>query len=326
MKKMFSKKTSYILIVILAIVSFYFIFKDKQVFSLDENYSKQITINDDGLFFIASTTAKTIGEFLEEKNITFEEKDLIFPDKDSLIFSGTNIKILRSRKFTFKVDGEEIQGHALSKNVGGVISENNITLGKLDKVEPSYDELATNDLEITITRINIEEKVIPEDISFETKSAEDSKLNWQEKKITQKGKTGTREVTYKITYKNGKEINREKTSSKITKEPVTQIETQGTYIKLGKKHTGLGTWYKQPDHLFWGSASGEGMYAANPWLPKGSYVKVVNKHNNNSVIVRINDRGPFGENRIIDLHTEAFKKLAPLGAGVIDVKMYEIEN
>jgi rare lipoprotein A len=40
--------------------------------------------------------------------------------------------------------------------------------------------------------------------------------------------------------------------------------------------------------------------------------------------VQINDRGPFVAGRIIDLDREAFKKIAPLGAGVIDIKMEEI--
>jgi rare lipoprotein A len=58
----------------------------------------------------------------------------------------------------------------------------------------------------------------------------------------------------------------------------------------------------------------------------GSYARVTNKANGKSVIVQINDRGPFGENRIIDLDKVAFAKIASLGAGVIDVKVEEVMN
>ena len=68
------------------------------------------------------------------------------------------------------------------------------------------------------------------------------------------------------------------------------------------------------------------MSAANPWLPMGSYVKVTNKDNGKSVIVKINDRGPFGPNRIIDLDKVAFEKIASLGQGVANIKMEEITN
>jgi rare lipoprotein A len=68
------------------------------------------------------------------------------------------------------------------------------------------------------------------------------------------------------------------------------------------------------------------MSAANPWLPIGSYVKVTNEANGKSVIVRINDRGPFVPGRIVDLDKVAFQKIASLGAGVISVKMEEVAN
>ncbi len=49
--------------------------------------------------------------------------------------------------------------------------------------------------------------------------------------------------------------------------------------------------------------------AAHPNLPFNTLVRVTNKQNNKSVIVRINDRGPFAKNRIIDLSKAAAEKL-----------------
>ena len=97
---------------------------------------------------------------------------------------------------------------------------------------------------------------------------------------------------------------------------MTEITTQGTYVKLGKSIPGAASWY---------ALTGT-MAAANPWLPKGSYVKVTNVDNGKSVIVVINDRGPFVPGRIIDLDKVAFQKIASIGAGVINVKMEEITN
>jgi rare lipoprotein A (peptidoglycan hydrolase) len=206
------------------------------------------------------------------------------------------------------------------------IRENDLEIGRLDQVSPQESMRPSENMLIEIIRINEEEKIITEDIDYKTTVKLNNELGWREKKIEQKGEKGIREVKYKITYKNNKEVSRVVLEKKVTKEPVTEIVLQGTLVKTGKTHTGLGTWYKQPSHLFIGSESGEGLYAANPWLPKGSYVKVTNKANGKSVIVRINDRGPFGPNRIIDLHTVAFQKIASLGAGVIDVKVEEITN
>lgn len=61
--------------------------------------------------------------------------------------------------------------------------------------------------------------------------------------------------------------------------------------------------------------------AAHRTLPFGTKVKVINVSNNKSVIVRINDRGPFIRGRIIDLSYEAAKRLGFLKKGHTRVKL-----
>ena len=65
--------------------------------------------------------------------------------------------------------------------------------------------------------------------------------------------------------------------------------------------------------------------AAHMKLPFGTKVKVTNTNNGKSVIVKINDRGPFVKNRIIDLSRSAFVRIANLDAGVIDVTIEVIK-
>ena len=76
------------------------------------------------------------------------------------------------------------------------------------------------------------------------------------------------------------------------------------------------------------TASGEtagprGLTAAHRTFPFGTKVKVTNKHNGRSVVVRINDRGPFIKGRVIDVTPSAaqilgFSGLAPVTLSVID--------
>lgn len=61
--------------------------------------------------------------------------------------------------------------------------------------------------------------------------------------------------------------------------------------------------------------------AAHKKLPFGTKVKVTNTQNRKSVIVRINDRGPFVKGRIIDLSRSAFERIGNLKSGVIPVKI-----
>jgi len=66
--------------------------------------------------------------------------------------------------------------------------------------------------------------------------------------------------------------------------------------------------------------------AAHPTLPLGTLVRVTNLANNKSVVVRINDRGPFKKNRIIDVSYEAARQLGFLNDGTALVKIEVIES
>ena len=66
--------------------------------------------------------------------------------------------------------------------------------------------------------------------------------------------------------------------------------------------------------------------AAHLKLPFGTRVNVTNIANNKSVVVRINDRGPYIRGRIIDLSKAMFEKIADPKVGVIDVSVTVIDN
>ena len=95
------------------------------------------------------------------------------------------------------------------------------------------------------------------------------------------------------------------------------------------KERGLASWYGR---MFHGqkTSSGEiydmyGMTAAHPVLPIPSYAKVTNLRNNRSVVVRINDRGPFHTGRIIDLSFTAAAKLGYIDTGSTSVEVELIQ-
>ncbi len=78
------------------------------------------------------------------------------------------------------------------------------------------------------------------------------------------------------------------------------------------------------------TASGErlnqyALTAAHRTLPFGTKVKVTNLKNDKSVIVKINDRGPFVKGRVIDLTQSAFRKIGNLKSGIISVSIEVID-
>ena len=94
-------------------------------------------------------------------------------------------------------------------------------------------------------------------------------------------------------------------------------------IRAGE--TGLASWYGHPYH---GRPAANGeiydmerLTAAHRTLPFGTWVRVINLTNDKTVDVRITDRGPFVENRIIDLSHAAAEAIALIGPGVAHVRL-----
>jgi rare lipoprotein A len=99
-------------------------------------------------------------------------------------------------------------------------------------------------------------------------------------------------------------------------------------VPLGKpvsSEVGLASWYGPPYHNRKGADGTvydqNAMTAAHRTLPMGSIVRVTNLTNNQSVVVRITDRGPFVEGRIIDLSLAAAKAVDLYRPGVARVRV-----
>jgi len=119
-------------------------------------------------------------------------------------------------------------------------------------------------------------------------------------------------------------------------EPRSRYGNPETYEVFGKKYRvmksarghverGLASWYGPGFHAE-RTSSGEpynmySMTAAHKTLPIPSYVRVTHLGNGRSVVVRVNDRGPFVGNRIIDLSYTAAYKLGMIGSGTAPVEI-----
>ncbi|EKE25145.1 MAG: Rare lipoprotein A [uncultured bacterium] len=279
--------------------------------------NKKIDLNDNGAHFEMISKAQTVSDFLKEHRLEVSEHDIVLPEKNEKIYSGSNIIILRAKKITIKEGKSSNVTYTFQNTVEQAIWENkSMKFDEDDITIPARTSTIKGGEIISVTHVLIKEEIKKLDIDYKTISNEDDSLGWRVKKVTKKGEKGQKEVKYKIVYNDGKEISRKVIESNVVKDPIDEVVTQGTLVKVGKVHTGAASWYA------WTGT----MAAANPWLPMGSYVRVTNKANGKQVIVKINDRGPFGPGRIIDLDKVAFAQIAPIGAGVVDIKMEVIEN
>jgi rare lipoprotein A len=95
-------------------------------------------------------------------------------------------------------------------------------------------------------------------------------------------------------------------------------QAEGTASWYGEEFQGRRTSSGEPYDMY-------AMTAAHRTLPLPTYVEVTNLENGRTVVVRVNDRGPFHADRIIDLSYAAARKLGIVGAGTARVRVRALE-
>ena len=127
-------------------------------------------------------------------------------------------------------------------------------------------------------------------------------------------------------YTTGSTPNRSKSTKKIKS---TSASSKNGKVKHRKVMTGISSFYAEDFHGKL-TANGEvydmyGVTAAHKTLPLNTVCRVTNLANNKSLILRINDRGPYIKGRILDCSYGAAKKLDFIRQGTTEVKIEIIE-
>lgn len=257
-------------------------------------------------------TGTTVRQVLKESDIPIAGATVV-PQLSTRVRRHDEIVVKHSTEVKVLHDGitEAVATNELT--VGGLLRNLNIELGPLDRVEPALTDHPVGGTEIRVFRVgrSLEQESIQ--IPFKRILQRTSTLEVGVKKLSRPGKPGMRVRQFQVTYQDGKVRGRQVVSDRVVQRPVDEIYLVGTYRPPPPAlnvQTGQATWYQR-----------NGLCAAHRTLPMGTNVQVTNVSNGRQVTVTINDRGPFGSGRIIDLSDDAFSQLAPLGSGIINVKI-----
>lgn len=138
-----------------------------------------------------------------------------------------------------------------------------------------------------------------------------------------------------ITESSGDKIRRQTMAAKITvpeDEPsvIDRLNTVASNTVRKFSQTGVASWYGRQFHGR-KTASGETfdmneMTAAHRSLPLNCFIRVTNKQNGKSVVVKVNDRGPFHGNRVVDLSYGAAKRLGITNSGTAQVSIERVDG
>lgn len=257
--------------------------------------------------YFGNPNAMDLQSQINNLNLTIHQEDIVTSFPDPQMKLGSIIRVTRATPVKVRDGNKEIEYRTWLNTVNDLLDEQKIELGQDDKIDPTLTASLQPNQIITITRVEITKVTTKEPIDFKKVAKDDPTLDKGLTKVQQTGKKGERTKVFEVRRENGEEVSRKLQENKVTKDSINELTFRGT--KEVVYGTGKATWFSAP-----------AMTAAHNTLPRGTMVEVKNLANSKTVVVKIIGGGIMG-GAIIDLSPDAFKQLAPLGTGVIQVRL-----
>ena len=168
-------------------------------------------------------------------NINIKNKKML---KVSTIVAVLSVGLLSTgytlvnKNITLVVDGKESEVSTLKYNVKDVLAEQNIKYDNNDIINLPLDKKVLDGDKIEV--IDVTQSTVKENkqVPFEVNVVEDNNLLKGETKVEVEGKPGTNELVYKITYHNGKQVDKKFIKEVVISEPVDKIIKKGTKVEV----------------------------------------------------------------------------------------------
>ena len=270
--------------------------------------AKQITLSLNGTQRTVYVTGETVDDVLEQINLRGGRSAHVSPSRGASVEEGDTIVYREAVNVRVAVDGETREVITNELKVGDLLGNLGISYDKSDEITPAPSTPLAAKMLIRVVRVEIGRVVEEEELAFSTEVRQSNEYLQGVRKVLRPGVPGVVQREYEVRLEDGREVERTLVDTRRVRAPVPQIVVEGT--RPPRSQSGIASWYHRV-----------GMVAAHPSLPFGTEVQVTNVANGSSVTVVINDRGPYVDGRIIDLSDDAFARLAPLGAGTINVRI-----
>ena len=151
--------------------------------------------------------------------------------EDKVTVNGTDVYVERAIYINVVADGESVAYKSAKGTVSAILAEGGYTVNEGDIIEPALDTEITENVSITIKRVEKSTVTKTETVKYQTEKIKTDDLYEGETEVVTEGVNGKIEHTYCVTYTDGKETDRELISSKTVTEKVNKVVKVGTRVK-----------------------------------------------------------------------------------------------
>ena len=173
----------------------------------------------------------TAADALKKAKITLGKNDSIDVKEASYLKDGQTIKVTRVLSISLTENGKTKTVKTSAATVKDFLKEQKLTAGKDDRLNVKETDKLKDGDKIVLDRVTVKTETETESIPYTTESQYSDSMDQGTSQVTQNGAYGSKNVTYKVTYVNGKEESREQVSEEVTQNPVNEIITYGTKVK-----------------------------------------------------------------------------------------------
>lgn len=193
--------------------------------------SCEVSVAADGKTKKLSMTGGTVADALAEAGVKLGGKDSANYELDEPLFDKMNIRVSRTVKIKITADGETKEHELSAETVQAALNKCGVELSEEDRLNVKAKDKLKGGMHIVVKRVKTEEVKEKEEVAYPTEYEETASLYEGETEIKTPGEKGEKEVTYKLTYVDGKQESKEAVSEEVTKEPVPEVVLKGTMVK-----------------------------------------------------------------------------------------------
>lgn len=193
-------------------------------------YAKPLTLEVDGEEQTHWVFATDIDSALAEIGQRFRDADLSLSRGGELDRSGATLEVTTPKKLTLVIAGAKAKNRTLTAaTVREALEEMGVRISKLDEANLRFDKRLRGGERIVFTDVRVEKRAVDgETIAFDTVEREDSSMPAGETEVLQEGRTGLRDVVYKVFIRNGEVAVRKVVKAEVLRQPVDRVVRVGT--------------------------------------------------------------------------------------------------
>jgi uncharacterized protein YabE (DUF348 family) len=174
-----------------------------------------------------STSASTVGAFLQERGIVVGASDLVDPSTDTPLTDGMTIEYRAALPVTISMHAGTRTITSAAEDVGALLEEQGVRLGSHDEVYPGLAQRLTSGETVRIVRVIRWTKTREQPIAAQTIQKINFTLTPGSTRILARGHAGLRETTVRFTQRDGGPIAKNVIASRIVQKPAARVVVDG---------------------------------------------------------------------------------------------------